>query len=407
MNTQTIDLPVVQTTSETRIATAPAVRRTTRLVYLDALRAVLCVLVILLHTAITYGALGDFTFVDPTAKNELTSILLTLFVILCQGFFMGLFFFISGYFIPGSIDRKGQARFWKDRLLRLGIPFLAYTFLLSKVPNYLSILRDHAPRLSFLEYSRVYFFTAADAGPTWFLFALLVFSAGYGLWRWIASRWARKGGAEMQLSTPKTGALLVFALAIAAGMWGVSQFSPTTHSYRLFGTITLMLSFFPQSILMFAAGILAYRNQWLERLPGKSLKLWAGLAGFLAIVLTPFLALGKGPDGNLDLFWSGLHWQSIVLNLWVGLYSVSISMALLLWLRDRKQAQSSLMSSVSASTFSTYLIHPLVLVPISFALSYLTFFPLVKFVLAGGLAVAISFAVGIALRRIPGLKAIL
>ncbi len=82
-------------------------------------------------------------------------------------------------------------------------------------------------------------------------------------------------------------------------------------------------------------------------------------------------------------------------------------MALLLWLRDRQHAPSRLMSRVSASTFSTYLIHPLVLVPISFALSYLTFFPLLKFILVGGLAVTISFAVGIALRRIPGLKAIL
>ena len=119
------------------------------------------------------------------------------------------------------------------------------------------------------------------------------------------------------------------------------------------------------------------------------------------------MALGEAAGGTMDVFWSGLTWQSIALNLWVGLYSVSISMVLILWLRDRKPAPSRLMSTVSASTFSTYLIHPLVLVPISFALSYLTFSPLAKFGLVGVLAVTISFAVGIALRRVPGLKAIL
>ena len=61
-----------------------------RLAYPDTIRVVLCTLVIIFHTAITCGALGDWTFVDPTAKNELTSTLLTFFVILCQGFFTGI-----------------------------------------------------------------------------------------------------------------------------------------------------------------------------------------------------------------------------------------------------------------------------------------------------------------------------
>jgi peptidoglycan/LPS O-acetylase OafA/YrhL len=410
MNTQTIDLPV-QAGTQTQAVTTQAVRTTSsRLAYLDTLRAVLCVLVILLHTAITYGAMGDWTFVDHTASDKLASILLTLFVILCQGFFMGLFFFISGYLIPGSIDRKGLESFWKDRLLRLGLPLLVFTLLLSKVPNYLSLMRYGKTHLSFLEFCLTRFWQSADAGPTWFLFALLVFSAGYSLWRLAASRWMRRSGAAalaFSLPTPRTGAVLAFALAIAAGMWGVCQVSPFTHSYRLFNSITLLWSFFPQYILMFAAGILAYRNNWLANLPGKARRFWAGLTAFLAVALLALFYFGGAASGQIDAFFSGLHWQSIALNLWVGLYSVSISMALLLWLRDRRPSRSPLMAAVSASTFSTYLIHPLLLVPISFALSYIVFHPLAKFALVAVLAVTISFAIGIALRRIPGLKAIL
>ena len=405
MSTQTVNLPVVQTTFKTQAGAA--VRSSTRLVYLDTLRMVLCALVIVFHTAITYGGLGDWTFVDPLANDELTSTLLTFFVILCQGFFMGLFFFVSGYFIPGSIDRKGLGHFWKDRLLRLGIPFLAYTLFLSKLPNYLYMVRHEGLQMPFLAFCRVYFWQTADAGPTWFLFALLVFSGGYTLLRLAASR-RPASGAAAQLPVPPTGIVLLFALAIAAGMWAVSLVWPTIQGYRLFDSITLLLAFFPQYILLFTAGILAYRNDWLARLPGKSLKLWAGLAGLLAMATGPLFFFGGAASGDMDAFWNGLHWQSVALNLWAGLYSVSISMALILWLRDRKQrAPGKRMSSVAGSTFATYLIHPLVLVPLSFPLSYLAFHPLAKFGLVAALVVVISFAAGVALRKIPGLKAIL
>ncbi|HEX9013952.1 MAG TPA: acyltransferase family protein [Anaerolineaceae bacterium] len=406
MSVQTIDLPG-QARANLKAASAVSTRALSRLTYLDTLRAVMCVLVILVHTAVTYGSLGDWTFIDHLAKDEMTSILLTFFVILSQSFFMGLFFFISGYFIPGSIDRKGMAHFWKDRLLRLGLPFLAYTFLLSKLPIYLAHLRGGNMHRSFPEFILQRFWQSADAGPTWFLFALLVFSAGYTLWRLASSRTAKPGAGQAALPVPGKWALLGFAGAIAAGMFAVSQVSPLPQAYRLFGSITLMLSFFPQYILMFAAGILAYRGNWLANLPAKSLKFWAVLSACTAAVLPLIFVLGGAMTGKMDAFWTGLHWQSAAVNLWIALACVSFSMTLILWLRGRSQSQSPLMGAASASTFATYLIHPLVLVPITYALSFWAFHPLAKFALAGALAIAGSFAVGIALRRIPGVKAVL
>jgi glucans biosynthesis protein C len=78
-----------------------------RLSYIDNIRIVLTALVILVHVAVTYGAVGDWTYTDPHPSDTLTEVLLTLFVIDCQSFFMGLFFFLAGFFTPGSYDRKG------------------------------------------------------------------------------------------------------------------------------------------------------------------------------------------------------------------------------------------------------------------------------------------------------------
>jgi hypothetical protein len=160
-----------------------------RLAYIDTIRIILTILVIMVHAAATYGAFGDWTYNDNrTPENELISILLSLFLFICQSFFMGLFFFFSGYFTPGSYDRKGLARFWKDRLLRLGIPMLAYTYFLSRIPNYMDNAYDnHELRISFWQFTANTALRDPDGGPTWFLFALLVFSLGYTLWR-IASR---------------------------------------------------------------------------------------------------------------------------------------------------------------------------------------------------------------------------
>ncbi|WP_371859992.1 hypothetical protein [Thermosporothrix hazakensis] len=45
---------------------------------------------------------------------------------------------MSAYFVPGAYDRKGGARFWKERLLRLGVPLLVVSFLLNPLLSYVT-----------------------------------------------------------------------------------------------------------------------------------------------------------------------------------------------------------------------------------------------------------------------------
>jgi hypothetical protein len=47
-----------------------------------------------------------------------------LFVGFNDMFFMALMFFLSGLFVWTSLERKGTSTFLKDRLLRLGVPFV-------------------------------------------------------------------------------------------------------------------------------------------------------------------------------------------------------------------------------------------------------------------------------------------
>ena len=69
---------------------------TKKIYYLDNLKVLLTVLVVLHHTFITYGASGGWYYKQPTDKMA-ALIPMTMFVAINQAFFMGFFFFISAY----------------------------------------------------------------------------------------------------------------------------------------------------------------------------------------------------------------------------------------------------------------------------------------------------------------------
>ena len=79
-----------------------------------------------------------------------------------MSFFMGLFFMISAYFVPSSLERKGAARFMKDRLVKLGVPILIFMIVVFPVMGYL-----------------LYGQPNITLGHLWFLELLLIFSAVY------------------------------------------------------------------------------------------------------------------------------------------------------------------------------------------------------------------------------------
>jgi glucan biosynthesis protein C len=374
-----------------------------RLTYIDTIRTVLTVLVVMVHASVTYGSVGGWFYVEA-GSDDLTKALLSLFVTLCQAFFMGLFFFISGYFTPSSIDRKGLGAFWKDRLLRLGVPLVIFSVVLAKYPLYIYYTRNAGYSGTLWQFTADNLFRYLDAGPTWFLFALLVLGGAYSVWRLARGKAAPLGSG---LAAPGIPVLLGFALMMAVSMLLTAQVSPIGNFKPLFGFIYLQPAFFPQYLMMFAAGILAYRNDWLNRLDGRQLNTWGRIAAGCGVVLPIIFVAGGAAAGQFEAFMSGFAWQSVALNLWIALTCVSFGMTLILWLRRRQTQPSRMSKEIGANAYAAYIIHPVVLVAITSNMSGLAIYPLLKFAIATVLAVGASFAVGWLLRQMPGAKTIL
>ena len=101
--------------------------------YLSNLKAFLIALVILHHTAITYGGSGHVAYRSHPPDSQP---LLVTFNAINQTFFMAIFFFIAGFLSRRSLRRRTEkdgpaacAGFVWDRLLRLGVPTAVYSFL--------------------------------------------------------------------------------------------------------------------------------------------------------------------------------------------------------------------------------------------------------------------------------------
>jgi len=102
------------TTIETGSKAAGATERV-RLFFVDHLRVALTMLVVVHHVSVIYGANTLFYYVEPPAKDSLAYLRLLVFELINQEYFLGFFFLLSGYFTPGSFERKGPEAFFEDR----------------------------------------------------------------------------------------------------------------------------------------------------------------------------------------------------------------------------------------------------------------------------------------------------
>ncbi|KAH8822095.1 hypothetical protein F5884DRAFT_111008 [Xylogone sp. PMI_703] len=114
-----------QASSSTPELTSPPASKE-RVFYLDNLRTCLTGLVIYHHTSVSYGGLGSWAYISRLHPPG-TSIPLIVFNAINQSYFMGSFFYLSGYFSSRTLKQKGSERFLRTKILKLGVPTLFYT----------------------------------------------------------------------------------------------------------------------------------------------------------------------------------------------------------------------------------------------------------------------------------------
>ena len=151
-----------------------------RLLYIDNLRLLVIVLVVTIHLAVTVSGFGSWYYVYGTHLDTLSTVWFAFYQSFTQGYFLGLLFMISGYFVAGSYDRKGFGGFNGDRFKRLIIPTLIFMIAIKPFIGNMELGNK------FTGFNLISFLSAT--GPMWFAAALFGFCLIYGLWRLISRR---------------------------------------------------------------------------------------------------------------------------------------------------------------------------------------------------------------------------
>ncbi len=373
-----------------------------RLYFIDNLRILLITLIAMLHLSITYGGAGSWYY--RNVPEGTMSVPLTWHNATVQAFSLGLFFLISGYFTPGSYDRKGSRRFFKDRLLRLGIPILCYDFIIGPLIMRPMVRFGDQSSGSFLDFLRRYYSSFhIGTGPLWFVEALLIFAGCYVLYRILSK--TTISTVKQDSKIPGNLTIFLFALALSIVSFIVRIWLPVGWNFE---PLNFQFPFFPQYICMYILGIAAYKQNWLVRIPDAMGKFWLVVAIIFIFILFPALfVLGGASSGDISPFMGGFHWQCFGYAAWEQFTGVAMIIALLFLFHKWFNRQGGVSKAMSASAYTAYIIHAPVVVLVAIAIRNISLYPLLKFALAVLIAIPLCFALANFIRQLPLAKRIL
>ncbi|MFG2039913.1 acyltransferase family protein [Dactylosporangium sp. NPDC048998] len=297
-------------------------------------------------------------------------------------FAMGMFFLIAGLLTPGSVDRKGPARFARDRLVRLGLPLAVFTFLLWPPTAYLLDRLAGTPTGSLWSA-----FARPDPVQLWFAEVLLVYSLGYAALRAVRPvRPPRALPAATRLTLPR---LFAVSAAVAATSFLMRGWFPLNTD----GWLGLHLCQWAQYLALFILGLLAVRHGWLDPVPDRLRRACGivAIAGTLAIAAFALIVAESG--ASPEEFLGGWNPAALATAAAEGLLSVHLAVWLL-GTAQRRLTRPPRSPAATRDAFAAFLVQAHVLVVLALAVRPVPAPAEVKGLVVSLGGVALSFAVG-------------
>ena len=354
--------------------------RPSRLVPIDNLKALLVAWVIAGHAILGYTVIGGWPYDEVTEATLPRSVELILATVLGPTalFVMGTFFFLSGLIAHRTIARDGPAAFIRQRLLRLGVPWLIFTMLVWPVLMWLAY-RSAGYSLSLWQVMRTRQ-PFLDSGPLWFVQILLYVSVVHALLMWT-------GGERIRLPVRMTLVMAVVAITVVSFV--IRLWFPARSQQIL----DLHVWQWPQCMGLYLVGVVVARDGWAERVPSRTARrcgigvLAAVAAG---VMVTTVLGISDVKRDSTP-FLGGWHWQALALDVVEATLVVAGSVWLLAWAQRRLTSRAS---EVARGAYAAYLLQAPVLLGLEMSARSLDWPAAAKAILVAAFAVAGCFSLG-------------
>ena len=326
------------------------------LLFVDAVRVVLIMLVVAHHSVEAYVVAHppEVPLPDPPIPRA------WVFLWVNAGFFMGLFFLMAGYFTPGALDRKGRSAFLSDRFRRLGIPLALGTLLIVPLAGWSHLALDPAvPPISYWTYVTHYFvgldpkpafwpagerWPPFNFGHLWFLEHLLVYALLYAGLRALVAR----DRGVLWRAAPTHVSLAAFAVLLAAATYIIRIWYPQNRWIGFLGFIQMEPAHLPQYASLFVLGLLAGPRRWLETMPARRGLTWLAIGVGTAAAAYGMVASGTLPHADSRTWWVCAGEAFLCVGFCVGLPVL---------FRELGLGAGRLWKALAASVFAVYVFH--------------------------------------------------
>lgn len=386
---------------------------------IDHLRATLILLVVAHHAALAFvsyaPAPGTVWEAEPMiwrafpVVDTASSAILDLLVAFNDVVLMALLFFLAGLFTWKGLNTKGAFSFLRGRARRLGLPFVACAAALAPLAYYPAYLQ-HGGEPGFGPYLQAWrALRVWPAGPAWFLWVLLAFSA-LAAWSYrLAPKWGDHLAAKLGPLGERPWAF--FALWVGASTLvylPIAALIQPIH-WTEFGPFSVQTSRILHYALYFVFGIAlgAYGvDKGLFAPRGRLARRWMVWQGVAAICLVVMLVcviswmiqMGKGE----------VHPALPVASSFTFSLSCAASSLMLLSFFVRFGHWSGgLWRSLGRNSYGIYLVHYVFVTWLQLAVLNLDVPAVVKAITVFTAATGLSWITSISLRRIPGMTRII
>jgi glucans biosynthesis protein C len=360
------------------------------LAYVDNLKALTIILVVIIHVTVTYSGIGGWFYIEHKVLDSASFYFFLFINLLPLAYLMPLFFLIAAYFIPSSLDKKGAKKFIKDRLFRLGIPTLIFMFLI--FPVVVKIAHPNINLIEFYQKGITSFNFLSWTGPMWFALILLIFSITYVPFNQLFIKLANKYSCTINIKN-----VLGLITVITISAFVIRLYYPIGTS-----VINLQFCFFAADTLMFLMGTIAYRENIFENLSYQTAKKWliaAFVFGIPLWVLVTYFGFSKN-GLQYSAMTGGWNFSAFGYALWESFFCVAIIIGLIGIFKKKFNTQNALQKFLSDNAFGVYVFHPLTVVGTSVLLKNVTFYPVLKFIVVVLITVPASFMFAALIRKV-------
>lgn len=369
-----------------------------RLAYLDNLKALMIIFVVMMHTAVTYSMNGIWFYEEKDPLNSFSFYTFLFYQTFTQAYFMSLLFIISGYFVPHALEKKGTKQFIKDRFIRLGIPLLIFIFIIYPICMKM-IYPQFTFSKTFLD-GIISFKFLSWTGPLWFVESLLIFAIFYiAIKKWIDKL------CRYSFAITSTNILGLIALLTLA-TFVIRLFFPIGSS-----DMNLQLGDFTTYILLFLLGIIAYSKGIFEKIDYKTAKKWFYLSFGVGIPIWLIL-INYGVTRNANMIGmtfsgtGGFNFLSFLEAFWESFFCVAIIVGFIGIFKEKFNKQNKLQKFLSSNCFAVYVFHSPILIGTALLLKNVSINPLGKCLLVISIVLPLSFITASLIRSIPLLRKI-